>query len=92
MSGYIRRRVQRASVLAAFALTVSAPLYGFPGAGVAQADPGPPCGSPAVPCAGPSPLTPEQQCALIAWRTWTSCNSAPGINMQVQAGTPGSWG
>ncbi|ORA28714.1 hypothetical protein BST20_28715 [Mycobacterium branderi] len=57
----------------------------------AHADPAPPpCGSPEVPCAGPSPLTPEQQCALIAWRTWMPCNWAPGINMQVPAGTPGS--
>jgi hypothetical protein len=91
MSGYTRPYLRRASVLAAFALTAGA-LYGFPGAVVAQADPGPPCGSPAVPCAGPSPLTPEQQCALIAARTWTPCNWAPGINMQVPAGTPGSWG
>jgi hypothetical protein len=37
-------------------------------------------------------LTPEQQCALIAARTWTPCNWAPGINMQVPQGTPGSWG
>ena len=91
MTGYIRRHLRRASVFAAFALTAGA-LYGFTGAGVAQADPGPPCGSPAVPCAGPSPLTPEQQCALIAARTWTPCNWAPGINLQVPAGTPGSWG
>jgi len=88
MRGYIRR----ASALAAFALTVGGSVYVLAGAGAAQADPGPPCGSPAVPCAGPSPLTPEQQCALIAWRTWTPCNWAPGVNMQVPQGTPGSWG
>ena len=91
MSGYMRPHLRRASVFAAFALTAGA-LYGFPGAAVAQADPGPPCGSPDMPCAGPSPLTPEQQCALIAARTWTPCNWAPGINLQVPAGTPGSWG
>jgi hypothetical protein len=85
-------RIGRASVLAAFTLTVGAAVYGFSGVGVAQADPGPACGAPGVPCAGPSPLTPEQQCALIAWRTWTPCNWSPGINMQVPAGTPGSWG
>jgi hypothetical protein len=88
MGGYLRR----ASVLTLFGLTVGVAAYGFSGAGVAQADPGAPCGPPDVPCAGPSPLTPEQQCALIAMRTWTPCNWAPGINMQVPAGTPGSWG
>jgi hypothetical protein len=88
MRGYIRR----ASALTAFTLTVGGSVWVLAGAAVAQADPGPPCGSPAVPCAGPSPLTPEQQCALIAWRTLTPCNWAPGINMQVPAGTPGSWG
>jgi hypothetical protein len=77
--------------LAALALTAAAAFFGL--TAVAQADPpGPGCGSPDVPCAGPSPLTPQQQCALIAWRTWTPCNWAPGINMQVPAGTPGSWG
>jgi hypothetical protein len=76
--------------LAAFAL--AAALCGA--AGVAHADPppGPVCGAPDVPCAGPSPLSPDQQCALIALRTWTPCNWAPGINMQVPQGTPGSWG
>jgi hypothetical protein len=89
MTGYLRRA---SVVLAALALTVGASAHGFSGAGVAQADPPPPCGSPDVPCAGPSPLTPEQQCALIAARTWTPCNWAPGVNMQVPQGTPGSWG
>jgi hypothetical protein len=55
------------------------------GAAPAQADP--PCGSPDVPCA-PS-LTPEQQCALIAWRTWIPCN---WVGLQVPSGTPGSVG
>ena len=78
--------------LAALALATVAAFCGL--AGVAQADPppGPGCGSPDVPCAGPSPLSPDQQCALIACSTWTPCNWAPGINMRVPAGTPGSWG
>jgi hypothetical protein len=59
------------------------------GSAPAHADPSPPCGSPDVPCAGPGPLTPEQQCAWIAWRTWTPCN---WIGLQVPAGTPGSLG
>lgn len=77
---------------AALGLATAATFCGL--AGVAHADPppGPGCGTPDAPCAGPSPLTPEQQCALIAARTWTPCNWAPGINMQVPAGTPGSWG
>jgi hypothetical protein len=58
------------------------------GSAPAQADP-PPCGSPDVPCAGPGPLTPEQQCAWIAFRTWTPCN---WVGVQVPAGTPGSLG
>jgi hypothetical protein len=61
-------------------LVGSAPTY---------ADPPPPCGSPDVPCAGPGPLTPEQQCAWIAFRTWTPCN---WLGVQVPAGTPGSLG
>jgi hypothetical protein len=58
------------------------------GSAPANADP-PPCGGPDVPCAGPSPLTPEQQCALTAWRTWMPCN---WLGQQVPAGTPGSFG
>jgi hypothetical protein len=55
---------------------------------VAHADP-PICGSPDRPCAGPSPLTPEQQCAFTAWRTMMPCN---WLGQQVPQGTPGSWG
>jgi hypothetical protein len=39
--------------------------------------------------AGPSPLTPAQQCAFTAWRTMMPCN---WLGQQVPAGTPGSWG
>jgi hypothetical protein len=56
------------------------------GSAPAHADP-PPCGSPDVPCA--PPLTPDQQCALIAWRTWLPCN---WVGVQVPSGTPGSVG
>lgn len=56
----------------------------------AHADPGPICGAPgAPPCAGPNLLTPQQQCALIAWRTMLPCN---WLGMQVPQNTPGSWG
>jgi hypothetical protein len=79
------------AALLALAFAAFAAFCVLTGSGVAQADPAA-CGTPDVPCAGPSPLTPEQQCALIAWRTWTPCNWAPGINMQVPQGTPGSWG
>jgi len=74
---------------AALALTTAAGFCGL--AGVAQADPppGPICGTPDVPCAGPSPLTPQQQCALTAWRTMMPCN---WLGQQVPQGTPGSWG
>ena len=37
----------------------------------------------------PPPLSPEQQCALVAWRTWTPCN---WLGLQVPVGTPGSVG
>ena len=57
-------------------------------AAVAHADP-PICGAPDKPCAGPSPLTPEQQCAFTAWRTMMPCN---WLGQQVPEGTPGSWG
>ncbi|WP_085080982.1 hypothetical protein [Mycobacterium palustre] len=60
---------------------------GFAGLPTASADPI--CGTPGTPpCAGPSPLTPEQQCALIAWRSLMPCN---WLGMQVPVGTPGSW-
>ena len=79
------------TALAGIAIAVAAASYGLMGAAPAShADPGPPpCGSPDVPCAGPSPLTPEQQCALIAWRMMMPCN---WVGQQVPAGTPGSWG
>jgi hypothetical protein len=74
---------------AALGLATAAAFCGL--AGVAQADPppGPICGTPDVPCAGPSPLTPQQQCALTAWRTMMPCN---WLGQQVPQGTPGSWG
>ena len=55
---------------------------------VAKADP-PVCGTPEVPCAGPMPLSPQQQCALIAWRMMLPCN---WVGVQVPVNTPGSWG
>jgi hypothetical protein len=67
-----------------FAAAVAAGVLA--GSGPASADP-PPCGSPEVPCA--PGLSPEQQCALIAWRTWLPCN---WLGAQVPVGTPGSWG
>jgi hypothetical protein len=92
----IMKKTKTTKILAAFvsaiAIIGAAVSGNVAAAGPALADPAAPCGTPDVPCAGPSPLTPEQQCALIAWRTWTPCNWAPGINMQVPEGTPGSWG
>jgi len=55
--------------------------------GAASAQPAA-CGVPGMPPCAPS-LSPEQQCALIAWRTWTPCN---WVGMQVPIGTPGSVG
>jgi hypothetical protein len=73
-------------LLLAAADAIAATLSGF--AGMASADPI--CGTPGTPpCAGPNPMTPEQQCAWIAWRTWTPCN---WFGMQVPTGTPGSLG
>jgi hypothetical protein len=72
-------------ILATFAATA---LFGLAGSGVAQADP-PACGAPDVPCAGPSPLDPQQQCALTAWMMHMPCN---WVGQQVPQGTPGSWG
>lgn len=70
------------------ATTLAIGVGSFAGAGAASADPV--CGTPGTPpCAGPGPLTPEQQCALIAARTWTPCN---WLGVQVPAGTPGSMG
>lgn len=77
------RRLTR--IVAAVALLIAA-------ASVANQPPAladPVCGTPGTPpCAGPSPLTPEQQCALIAWRSMMPCN---WLGVQVPAGTPGSW-
>lgn len=79
-------RKQRLSAIAAITLFIG--IGSFASLGPASADPV--CGAPgAPPCAGPGPLTPEQQCALFAWRTWTPCN---WMGMQVPAGTPGSMG
>jgi hypothetical protein len=71
--------------VAAVALLIAAGSY----AGLPCASADPICGTPGTPpCAGPSPLTPEQQCAFIAWRSMMPCN---WLGMQVPAGTPGSW-
>jgi hypothetical protein len=74
---------------AALGLATAATFCGL--AGVAHADPppGPGCGAPDVPCAGPSPLTPDQQCALTAFMVHMPCN---WLGQQVPQGTPGSWG
>lgn len=78
------------TAVAGVAIAAAAALYGLIGAGpAAHADPAPPCGSTEVPCAGPGPLTPEQKCAFIAWRTWMPCN---WLGEQVPVGTPGSLG
>jgi hypothetical protein len=80
-------RIQTAA--AGLAIAASAAMYGLIGvAPTARADP-PICGSPDRPCAGPSPLTPEQQCALTAYRMMMPCN---WLGQQVPQGTPGSWG
>ena len=71
-------------VAAAAMLTAAGTFAGPP---IASADPI--CGTPGTPpCAGPSPLTPQQQCAFIAWRSMMPCN---WLGVQVPAGTPGSW-
>ncbi|WP_163776449.1 hypothetical protein [Mycobacterium cookii] len=77
------------TALAVFAIAVSAASFNLSSAApAAVADPI--CGGPAgPPCAGPSPLTPEQQCAFTAWRTMMPCN---WLGQQVPQGTPGSWG
>jgi hypothetical protein len=68
------------------AVAASMSVGGFWGVGAASADPV--CGVPGTPPYAPS-LSPEQQCALIAWRTWTPCN---WVGLQVPIGTPGSVG
>lgn len=77
-------------LFAVAAVSASAAVGVLAGAGPVHADPGQVCGTPDVPCAGPGPLTPEQRCAFIAWRTWMPCNWVS--NEQVPAGTPGSLG
>jgi hypothetical protein len=73
------------ALIAASTLAIAAAIFAT--APAASADPI--CGAPGMPpCAGPSPLTPEQQCAFIAWRSMMPCN---WLGMQVPAGTPGSW-
>src|SRR4029077_9569714 len=57
---------------------------GCAGVGAASADPAVWGGPGTPPCA--PPLSPEQQCALVAWRTWTPCN---WVGVQVPVGTPG---
>jgi hypothetical protein len=78
----VRTRRLFATVIAAAAI-VSIPL--------AHADPVT-CNAPGLPpCAPPPPftLTPDQACAVIAWRTWVPCN---WWGQQVPQGTPGSVG
>ncbi|CAM3070784.1 hypothetical protein BST27_17290 [Mycobacterium intermedium] len=78
-------RIRYCSAAAAITLAIGATT--FANLGVASADPNV-CGGPATPpCAGPSPLTPEQQCGLVAWQTWLPCN---WLGVQVPVGTPGS--
>lgn len=81
------RRTRRlvTTMITAVALMFAAAAFAY--APLASADPI--CGTPGTPpCAGPSPLTPEQQCAFIAWRSMMPCN---WLGVQVPAGTPGSW-
>lgn len=81
-----RTRRLIAAVVAAIALMLGASAF----ASVPSASADPICGAPGLPpCAGPNPMTPEQQRAWIAWRTMAPCN---WFGMQVPAGTPGSWG
>jgi len=66
--------------------------YGLASEGRAHSDPGAICGTADTPpCAPPAPftLTPEQGCAIIAWRTLVPCN---WWGYQVPEGTPGSVG
>jgi hypothetical protein len=72
------------------ALAALAVVAGIVAAAPACADPI--CGTAGLPaCAPPAPftLTPEQTCAVIAWRTWVPCN---WWGQQVPQGTPGSVG
>src|SRR5947209_20359305 len=79
----IRRLVTK--FFAAIVLVIAAAAF----AALPPASADPICGAPGGPqCAGPGPLSPEQQCAFIAWRSMMPCN---WLGMQVPAGTPGSW-
>ena len=89
----VRPPCGRAEACACSVLTTSGPsrppsaLSGCVGVGAASADPAV-CGGPTTPPCAP-PLSPQQQCALVAWRTWTPCN---WVGVQVPVGTPGSVG
>jgi hypothetical protein len=74
-------------LLMAVAVAASLSAGSYASVGVASADPAV-CGGPDTPPCAPA-LSPEQQCALIAWRTWTPCN---WLGVQVPVGTPGSVG
>jgi len=69
------------------AVAASIIVGGCAGMSAASADPAV-CGGPGTPPCAP-PLSPEQQYALGAWRTWTPCNR---VGVQVPDGTPGSVG
>jgi hypothetical protein len=87
--GRVQEELDMGRIHTTTAVTIAAAAAMFIGAApAAHADP-PICGSPDRPCAGPSPLTPEQQCAFTAWRTMMPCN---WLGQQVPQGTPGSWG
>ncbi|WP_139811481.1 hypothetical protein, partial [Mycobacterium avium] len=75
-------RIRRVVITLVAAAAAMFPVAAFASAPPASADPI--CGTPGTPpCAGPSPLTPEQQCGLIAWRSMLPCN---WLGMQVPAG------
>jgi hypothetical protein len=76
-------RLKRFLMTGVVAASIS--VGGYVGMAAASADPAV-CGGPTTPPCAP-PLSPEQQCALVAWRTWTPCN---WVGVQVPVGTPGS--
>ncbi|MCV7401107.1 hypothetical protein H7K24_13175 [Mycobacterium fragae] len=78
------RRSRRLFALSAFA--AAAATGALVGAGPATADPEPPPAP--APAPGPPGLTPEQQCAWIAYRMWVPCNWV--MNQPPPPGTPGS--
>jgi hypothetical protein len=77
-----------ATAVAASALVVSAPAQADdpPPPPPVQAEDAPP--PPAAPAAGIPSLTPEQQCAWIAYRLWMPCNWV--MNQPPPPGTPGT--